>query len=289
MAEAAWRRMDRSAASKAGAGRAPESGVVRAAGGIQSLERAFGLLEEIARNREGITLAELSKRSGLHNSTTFHLLKTMMSVGYVTQARDSKRYRIGRQLFTLAAAAIDEVELVNFAKPILEELTSATTESSFFAVWSGTEATIIAHTHGSGVFQLADRAGVVRPAHSTALGKVLLAALSAEHLARYLHGRELRAFTPRTIVEPARLLAELDEVRHSGIAFDDGEFDAELRCAAVPVRDFTSNIVGALGISGPIWRLAIHALHAKTAQLRVAADKLSAELGFRAEQKRTTD
>lgn len=275
MAEATARESDKS----------PESQANRAAGGVQSLERAFGLLEEIARHREGITLADLSKRSGLHNSTTFHLLKTMMSLGYVRQVRDSKRYRVGRQLFTLAAAAVDDVELVNFAKPVLEELTNATTESSFFAVWSGTEVTIIAHTHGSGVFQLADRAGVVRPAHSTALGKVLLAALSSEHLARFLDQRTLHPFTPRTIVEPARLLAELDEVRLSGIAFDDGEFDPELRCAAVPVRDFTSNVIGALGISGPIWRLALSALQGKATLVREAAQKLSAELGFSPDSK----
>jgi IclR family transcriptional regulator, KDG regulon repressor len=276
--------MDQPAAPELAAGRAGDNGTGRAAGGVQSLERAFGLLEEIARNREGITLADLSKRSGLHNSTTFHLVKTMMSLGYVTQVRDSKRYRIGRQLFTLAAAAADEVELVNLAKPILEELTNTTTESSFFAVWSGTQVTIIAHTYGSGVFQLADRAGVVRPAYCTALGKVLLAALSADHLSRYLGQGELRSFTPRTIVDPARLTAELDEVRRSGIAFDDGEFDAELRCAAVSVRDFTSNVVAALGISGPIWRLTLHALHGKAVQVRAAAQKLSAELGYRADQ-----
>jgi IclR family transcriptional regulator, KDG regulon repressor len=262
---------------------AATGGAGKISGGVQSIERAFGLLEEIARNREGIALADLSKRSGLHNSTTFHLLKTMMVLGYVTQVRDSKRYRIGRRLFTLAAGAVDDVELVNLVKPVLEELANATTESAFFAAWSGKEVTIIAHTHGSGVFQLADRAGVARPAHCTALGKVLLAALSPEHLARYLKQTELRSFTPRTITEPRRLIAELEEIRRTGIAFDDGEFDPELRCAAVPVRDFTSNVVGALGVSGPIWRLALHALEGKAAHLRAAARKLSTELGHSSE------
>ena len=260
------------------------AGAGKVSGGVQSIKRAFGLLEEIARNREGIALADLSKRSGLHNSTTFHLVKTMMAMGYVTQVRDSKRYRIGRRLFTLAAGAIDEVELVNVVKPILEELSNVTMESAFFAVWSGKEVTIIADTHGSGVFQLADRAGVVRPAHCTALGKVLLAALSAAHLGRYLEQSGLPAFTPRTITEPRRLVAELEQIRRTGIAFDDGEFDAELRCAAVPVKDFTSNVVGALGISGPIWRLALHALEGKAAQVRAAAEKLSGELGYRARE-----
>ena len=56
-------------------------------GGVQSIERAFAILEEVARSREGIALAELSKRVGLHNSTTFHLVKTMVSLGYIRQMK----------------------------------------------------------------------------------------------------------------------------------------------------------------------------------------------------------
>ena len=94
-------------------------------------------MEEIARNRDGIGLAELSKRVGLHNSTTFHLVKTMVSLGYVRQMKDSKRYRIGRPLFALAASALDEVEMVSLATPVLEELSRETGESGHFAVRMG--------------------------------------------------------------------------------------------------------------------------------------------------------
>jgi len=89
----------------------------RQRGGVQSLGRAFAILEAVARHREGIGLAELAKLVGLHNSTTFHLAKTMVSLGYIRQERDSKRYRIGRPLFALAASALDEIEMVNVATP----------------------------------------------------------------------------------------------------------------------------------------------------------------------------
>src|SRR5579872_626249 len=95
-------------------GRADEPG--RARGGVQSIGRGFAIMEEIARNRNGIGLAELSKRVGLHNSTTFHLVKTMVSLGYVRQMKDSKRYRIGRPLFALAASALDEIEMMSLAR-----------------------------------------------------------------------------------------------------------------------------------------------------------------------------
>ena len=146
-------------------------------GGVQSLARAFSILEEVARSRDGISLAELSRKVGLHNSTTFHLVKTMVSLGYIRQIKDDKRYRIGRPLFALAANALDEIEMVSLAMPVLEDLSRDTGESGHFAVPMGDSVVVVARTAGPGAFQLIERVGVVRPAHCTALGKVILAAL----------------------------------------------------------------------------------------------------------------
>ena len=154
--------------------------------GVQSLGRAFAILEEVARHREGIGLAELSKLVGLHNSTTFHLAKTMVSLGYMRQEKESKRYRVGRPLFALAASALDEIEMVNLATPVLEDLSRETGESGHFAVRMGDAVVVIARTSGPGAFQLTDRVGVVRPAHCTALGKIILASLRPDQLKRFL-------------------------------------------------------------------------------------------------------
>jgi DNA-binding IclR family transcriptional regulator len=247
--------------------------------GVQSLGRAFAILEEVARHRDGIGLAELSKKVGLHNSTAFHLAKTMVSLGYIRQEKDSKRYRVGRPLFALAASSLDEIEMVSLATPVLEELARAAGESSHFAVRMGDAVVVIARTSGPGAFQLADRVGVVRPAHCTALGKVILAALHPDQLERFLERLDLKPSTERSITEIPALKREIDEVRRAGIAFDDGEFDAEVRCVAVPVRDFTGQIIGALGISGPVWRLSIQALQSRARLVQSAADHLSAEFG----------
>jgi DNA-binding IclR family transcriptional regulator len=248
--------------------------------GVQSLARAFSIMEEVARNRDGIALAELSKRVGLHTSTTFHLVRTMVSLGYIRQIKD-KRYRIGRPLFALAASALDEIELVSLATPVLEDLSRETGESGHFAVRMGDAVVVIARTAGPGAFQLTDRVGVVRPAHCTALGKVILAALRPDQLDRFLERAELTPVTPKSITEIDVLKREIDDVRRGGIAFDDGEFNAEVRCVAVPVKDFTGQIIGAIGISGPIWRLTIQALQSRASIVQEAADRLSAEFGHK--------
>ena len=247
--------------------------------GVQSLGRAFAILEEIARHREGIGLADLSKLVGLHNSTTFHLAKTMVSLGYIRQERNSKRYRVGRPLFALAASALDEIEMVNVATPVLEDLSRETGESSHFAVRMGDSVVVIARTSGPGAFQLTDRVGVVRPAHCTALGKVILASLRPDQLERFLERVELSPSTEKSITETPVLLREIEQVRRTGIAFDDGEFNLEVRCVAVPVKDFTGKIVGALGISGPVWRLSNQDLQRSAKIVQAAANRLSTEFG----------
>ena len=246
---------------------------------MQSLARAFGIMEEIARSRDGISLAELSKRVGLHNSTTFHLVRTMVSLGYIRQIKDGKRYRIGRPLFALAASALDEIEMVSLATPVLEDLSRETGETGHFAVRMGDTVVVIARTAGPGAFQLTDRVGVVRPAHCTALGKVMLAALRPDQLDRFLARAELTPTTPKSITDSGALKRDLEEVRRSGMAFDDGEFNPEVRCVAVPVKDFTGQVMGAIGISGPIWRLSIQALQSRAQIVQAAARRLSSEFG----------
>ncbi len=260
------------------------SAPVKERGGVQSIERAFAIVEEVARNRDGIGLAELSKRVGLHNSTTFHLVKTMVSLGYVSQVEDSRKYRIGRRMFTLAAGALDEIELVNVATPILERLTRETGEYTHFAIRSGDQVVVVAKVAGTGIFQMVDRTGAVRPAHATALGKVLLGSLSPAQLEQFLEHCDMQRYTPKTIVEREALLREIEEVKRKGLAFDDGEFDAEARCIAVPVRDFTGRVAGAIGMSGPMWRLSLQALQEKSKFVREAAVALSTQLGYHAKQ-----
>jgi DNA-binding IclR family transcriptional regulator len=250
-------------------------------GGIQSIRRACELLETVARSPDGIGLADLSRTLGLHTSTTFHIAKTLLTLGYLRQLEQSRFYKIGRPLFALASAALDEVELISAARPVLAELANATGETSYFGVMSGDKLVVLAKHDGSGAIRINDRIGNVRPLHCTALGKVMLASFELEQFEAFLQNSDLPIFTSRTIKTVEQLRQEIAEVRRCGIAFDDGEVNEELRCAAVPVVNFTSQVIGSLGISGPGWRLSIQALHKNAITLQQAAERLSSELGGR--------
>src|SRR6267143_2769794 len=116
-------------------------------------------------------------------------------------------------LFALAASALDEIEMVNVATPVLEELSRETSESGHFAVRMGDAVVVIARTSGPGAFQLTDRVGVVRPAHCTALGKLILASLRPDQLNRFLARVELKPSTSKSITDIAVLMREITEIK----------------------------------------------------------------------------
>lgn len=251
--------------------------------GIQSLERAAAILDTVAQSRDGIGLSALSLKVGLHSSTAFHLLKTLVHLGYVVQAADSKRYRIGTRIFTLAAGALGDNMLLSLATPILERLSATTGEAAHLAIRSNAEIVMIARTAATGLLQLADRAGTIRPAHATAIGKMLLAGLPAEDCARLVGSLQLNRYTANTITERGALLREIAAIRRAGMAQDRSEFDADVCCIAVSVFDFAGRNIAAMGISGPVWRMADAAVAEKSGALRQAAAALSAALGYQGE------
>lgn len=247
---------------------------------VQSLERAFAILEAIAAADEPPTLAELSRVTGLHTSTAFHLIKTLMVLGYVRQD-DTKRYRVGARLFMQAAGAFTENELVRFATPWLRRLADETGETAHLGVRADHGIAVIAKVEARSTIRTSERLGIIRPAHCTAIGKVLLAALPEDELEGYLRRGPFEAFSPRTMTDPARLREECRAVGERGLAVDDAEFNAELRCLAAPVSNFTQQTIGALGISGPIWRMTPDVMLRLGRQVTETAAALSRDLGGR--------
>jgi IclR family transcriptional regulator, KDG regulon repressor len=250
---------------------------------IQSLQRGLGILEIIAKKGKGITMAEVSREIGLHTSTTFHLLRTLSTLGYIVQDETTREYLLGSKVFHLAASACTEVQISKIAKPFLVEMAKQTGEASHMAILEGGEVIVIDKIDGSGPVRVSERVGYPRPAHCTAIGKTLLAYLPEAELRTFLEAGDLRPFTAKTITAAQILEQELKRVRTQGYAFDDEEFAQGIRCLAAPVRNFTGHVVAAIGISGPVWRVSLDRVAQLTQLVRTMGHRLSQQLGHSGE------
>jgi DNA-binding IclR family transcriptional regulator len=258
-------------------------------GRIQSLDRAFSVLEEVARHRNGITLSELSRALELHTSTLYHVTRTLVSLGYLRSGPEDKRYRMGRGIFQLASACLDEAEICATATPYLEKLAAATGEASHYAIWERRRALILVRHAGPNALQINERAGTLRPVYCTAIGKALLSGLDPEAYEDHTRDIDFAPLTPSTLKDGQELRLQVEKARRDGIAFDDCEFNAEVRCMAATVRDFSGKVVGAIGFSGPVWRMSLTDMAEYTSITRSIAAELSEQFGFRPEEVASDD
>lgn len=245
---------------------------------IQSLERAFSIIDVVSRSPNPLSLSEVSGAVKLHPSTAFHLLRTLCSVGALSQEAD-KRYRIGAYIYGLAAGAMSERNLISNTRPELEKLAKQTGETAHIAVMSKENAVILNRVEGSSPVAFAERIGSLRPAYCTAIGRVLLAQKSDAAIEVYLGKTPLTAMTSHTQVRPEQIQAEIEKVRQLGYAYEDQELNPEIRCVAAPVYGFTGEAVMAIGISAPTYRLLDEKIKSMADEVKRAAENLSQVFG----------
>jgi IclR family acetate operon transcriptional repressor len=243
------------------------------AGGVQSLERAFDLLERMADQGGEVGLSELAAGSGLPLPTIHRLMRTLVACGYVRQ-QANRRYALGPRLIRLGESA--SRLLGAWARPYLAELVEATGETANMALLDGDEAVYVAQVPSRHSMRMFTEVGRRVLPHSTGVGKALLAALPPGEVRALLARTGMPAATDRTITEPDVLLAELARVRERGYAVDDSEQEIGVRCLAVPVPDAPT--AAAISISGPAGRVTDTATDTIVPVLREVAHRLAAAL-----------
>ncbi len=255
-------------------GDTPAEPVARArSGGVQSLERAFGLLEQVASHRGAMSLSELATASGLPPPTLHRLARTLVDLGYLRQEA-SRRYALGPRLFLLSESSTTMLNSV--ALPHLGHLVDEIGETANLAMLDGDQVAYVAQAPGRHSMRMFTEVGRRVHPHCTAVGKALLAT-SRDVDVRALLGRTgLPRHTPHTVTDPDEFLAQLDLVRQRGYAMDEGEQEVGVRCVAVAVPG--SNIRLAMSVSGPAPRMSDELLVHAVPVLQEAARSLGAEL-----------
>ena len=223
-------------------------------GRVQSLVRAFALLDELAKT-DGLSLSEIARRVKLPRSTAHRLLTTMEALRYVEFDRNGHRWAIGVQAFTVGAAFAQTRDLGQLGRPIMRSLVSEVHHSVNIAVPEDGVMCYVGQVAADGITRLVVRPGANLPMHTTASGKVLMAHWRQDELDRFLDRRFFPKNTARSIVEPLALRDELKVIRDRGYAFDDEEHADGLRCVAAIVLDRYGQPRASLSISDTTARL----------------------------------
>ncbi|MBW1600606.1 IclR family transcriptional regulator [Streptomyces sp. JJ66] len=244
-----------------------------ASGGVQSLERAFDLLERMADAGGEVGLSELSGTSGLPLPTIHRLMRTLVACGYVRQ-QPNRRYALGPRLIRLGESA--SRLLGTWARPYLARLVEETGETANMALLDGDEAVYVAQVPSRHSMRMFTEVGRRVLPHSTGVGKALLAGHDPQEVRALLARTGMPAATERTIVTPEGFLQALELTRERGFALDDNEQEVGVRCIAVPVPD--SPTAAAISISGPAGRVTDAATDKIVPLLQEVARELSAAL-----------
>lgn len=246
---------------------------------IQSVQRAAAILQSFTKVDSELGVTTLSEQLGLHKSTISRLLSTLQQENLIEQNPETGKYRLGLGLVTLAGIVLDRIDLREIAYPYSVTLAELTQETVNVVVLSNGECMNIGGVDSPKPIQYIGRIGRRTPAHCTSAGKVLLAYLSPEKRREVLPFN-LPGFTNKTIVDPQRLTQVLNQVRGQGYAITHEEHQEGLSAIAAPIRDHAANVVAAITVSGPTYRLAPAEITRFIEPVTDTAHLISSQLGY---------
>lgn len=238
-------------------------------GRVQSVDRAFVLLDSLTRRGGRASLGELVADSGLAAATVHRLCATLADSGHLR--RDARRdYLLGPRLQRVGEAAA--LATSTWAEPVLAAVVAGTGETANLAVREGDGVVYLAQVPSPHSMRMFTEVGRRVDVHCTAVGKALVAGDDDDEILAMLGRAGMRRFTASTIIDPTRMLAEIDRVRATGFATDESEQEEGVRCVAIAVG--TGNAAFAVSASGPEARFTRDRRDAAVEVLRKAVDGL---------------
>jgi len=210
-------------------------------------------MQAIASTPQSASLKILSAETGLHPSTAFRILGSLIEVGFVE--RDSAgHYFIGRKLAQLASSRRRSTDLREEALPILERLRDEIGETINLTIREGDEVIYIERATPNRMMRVEQVIGSRAPLHVTAVGKLMLDDLGNEFIRAYSERTGLKAYTQHTRSSISALLKDLQTSSAQGFAYDDEEAEIGVGCIGVLIRNNKNDVIGGLSVSAPIER-----------------------------------
>jgi len=242
---------------------------------MTSLARGLIVIQAFTQQSPQMTISQLSIKTGLSRAAVRRCLYTLTKLGFAG-AEDGSRYSLRPRMLALSHTYTASNTLSSAAQPILERMSSALRESFSVATLDGEDIVYIARTSVSRVMSVDLHIGSRLPAYCTSMGRILLAHLPSDQLESYLSKVVLTPYTTRTVNSIEKLRQHLRNVRRSGYAVCDQEFEVGLRSLAVPVYSSSGRVVATINLSGNAPRMSVLDMQTRfLPHLRNAASELS--------------
>ena len=246
---------------------------------IDSVEKAFRLLQAFSAEHPALTVTEAAELTGLSRATARRILLTCERLGFAEI--DDRRFRLTPRVLRLGYGYLSSLPIWDRAQSHLRALADEVRESCSAATLDGEEIVYVARVPANRSMSITLSVGSRLPAYPTSMGRVLLAALPEDELRRYLETVELRRLTPHTITGARALADELARTRDRGFAMVDGEREEGVRSAAAPVHDRTGRVVAAINVSANAGRVSVDELRERCVpRLVETAAAISRDIGY---------
>jgi len=212
------------------------------------LAKGLEVIRAFTRDHAALTLSEVAGAAGLPAATARRCLHTLEDLGYVT--RTGRNFLLRPKVLELGAAYLESMNIEALTKTYLEDLAHQTGDSAALTVLDDLEIVYVARASVRTLIRLEAHVGSRLPAYATSMGRVLLAGLTPERLARYFTRAKIAALTDRTVTDPVKLRRLIDECREEGYSAVEDELAYGVVAVAVPVFDQAGTVVAALNSSG---------------------------------------
>lgn len=248
---------------------------------VQSLERAFSLLEAFAPNNNELGISDLSRKLDLPRPTVSRLVATLEGLGYLRQNKKTRKYSLGLKLLHLGAVVQTGLNLIDIAAPVLQKLRENLKETVYIDVIDEDERVCIYSLPGLNTVRTVVEVGQRSPLYAGADSRMLLSSLSDEEFEAYVKRTKFIQFTPKTITDPEILKKVLSESRKLGYAYSANEFHAGSACFSAPIRDGNGKIVAAISVSFPESKVKSPCTKIYKSAVIEAAYEISCLIGFK--------
>jgi len=241
------------------------------------LAKGLAVIRAFSREHAALSLSEIARSARIPAATARRCLLTLEELGYLT--RSGRDFLLRPKVLELGAAYLESMNIEQVTRNHLEELARSTADSAALCVLDGVEIVYVARASVRTLLRLEAHIGSRFPAHATSTGRVLLAGVSPESLARYFENASLAALTERTVTDPAKLRALIEEARRCGYSAVEDELAYGVIALAVPVFDHQGRVVAALNSSSHSRRITrARLVRDRLAMLQQVSRQISADL-----------